>query len=151
LDDSSSRGPSACASATSPSLVAPGVGVRTSDLFGGDIVASGTSLSAPHAPGALALLLPAFPAAPAGQPAAALRAGAVDLGPSGPDDAYGAGRLDALAAYQWLAAAPPDFVVTASPVKITVKRTRNAKYTITITPSGAFTGPVKLKVTGLPT
>jgi serine protease AprX len=33
---------------------------------------------------------------------------------------------------------------------VTVKRGTNGVYTVTVTPSGGFTGAVKLKVTGLP-
>ncbi|MCJ7510595.1 MAG: S8 family peptidase [Dehalococcoidia bacterium] len=50
--------------------------------------------------GALALLLSAFPYLTVDQQRAALSTTAVDLGSTGPDDTYGAGRLDALAAYK---------------------------------------------------
>ena len=61
----SSRGPSACTQdgAPYPELVAPGVDVWTSDLFGFYASFSGTSLAAPHVTGALALLLGAKPGA----------------------------------------------------------------------------------------
>ena len=102
----SSRGPSACgeASVTYPEVVAPGVNVRTADLLGNYTPASGTSLSAPHAAGVLALLLSAYPDLTADQQAAALIQSAVDLGAAGPDNTFGAGRIDALAAYRWLQA-----------------------------------------------
>ena len=107
---SSSQGPSACAGATSPSLVAPAVGIRTTDLFGGYATDTGTSVAAPHVAGGLALLLNAHPGLSADQQANALESGAVDLGLSGVDDSFGYGRLDAQAAYQWLAGTP-DFSV----------------------------------------
>jgi subtilisin family serine protease len=109
VDGTSSRGPSACGEASTayPEVVAPGVAVRTADRYGLYQVATGTSLAAPHAAGALALLLAAHPGLTAEQQAAALAAGAVDLGPIGPDNTYGAGRLDVLAAHEWLVANPP--------------------------------------------
>ena len=102
----SSRGPSSCGgpSTTFPELVAPGVDVRTADLFGGYATVTGTSLAAPHAAGALALLLQAFPDLTADAQQAALEAGALDLGASGPDATFGHGRLDVLASYDWLEA-----------------------------------------------
>jgi len=109
IDPSSSRGPSSCGepATTYPELVAPGVGIRTADRDGFYQVATGTSEAAPHVAGALALLLSAHPGLTATQQAAALAAGAVDLGTPGPDDTYGAGLLDVLAAHEWLVANPP--------------------------------------------
>jgi len=102
----SSRGPSACGEqdSTYPELVAPGVGVRTTDLYGGYYAPTGTSLAAPHVAGGLALLLSAFPNVPPDQVEAALVASAVDLGPPGPDNDYGYGGIDVWAAFQALAA-----------------------------------------------
>jgi subtilisin family serine protease len=100
----SSRGPSACTGdqSTFPDLTAPGVNIHTAGLFGTYVDDSGTSLAAPHVAGALALLLQAFPGTSAASQEAALDASAVDLGPAGPDDTYGNGRLDAAAAYSYL-------------------------------------------------
>lgn len=69
----------------------------------------GTSAAAPHAGAIAALLLSCNPTLRAGEPGDdpaadratlrnALLSSAVDLGPSGPDNTYGAGRLDAFAA-----------------------------------------------------
>ncbi|HHY58536.1 MAG TPA: S8 family serine peptidase [Chloroflexi bacterium] len=102
---SSSRGPSACSGASSvyPRLTAPGVSIRTTARGGGyDDNATGTSLAAPHVAGGLALLLSAFPRLSVAQQEAALLNSAHDLGVSGADNDFGAGRLDLLAAYQWL-------------------------------------------------
>jgi serine protease AprX len=100
----SSRGPSACGETQSiyPELVAPGVNVLTTDLYGLYFPATGTSLAAPHAAGALALLLSAYPNLGADAQAAALQNSATDLGVVGPDNTFGYGRLDVLAAYNWL-------------------------------------------------
>jgi subtilase family serine protease len=46
--------------------------------------------------------------------------------------------------------APPGFSLTASPASQTVKRGSSTTYTITITPTGGFTGSVTLSVKGLP-
>lgn len=120
----SSRGPTTCGGSTGvfPELVAPGVNIRTADLGGSFTTASGTSLSAPHVAGGLALLLSAYPNLTASDQSNALINSALDLGASGPDDVYGYGRLDLLAAYQWIAAAPaatatplPTFTATSTP------------------------------------
>ncbi len=105
----SSRGPSTCGGSTGPypELVAPGVMVRTTDLYGLYTDATGTSLSAPHVAGGLALLLSAYPDLDAGLQADALINSAVDLGALGPDDVFGYGRLDLSAAFDWIAAGPP--------------------------------------------
>ena len=101
----SSRGPNTCdALLPFPHLSAPGVGISTTDLFGLYTSATGTSLSAPHAAGALALLISAYPGLGQADQQQALIDGALDLGAPGLDALYGYGRLDALAAYQSLAA-----------------------------------------------
>jgi serine protease AprX len=95
----SSRGPSACSGSPTvfPQLVAPGVSIYTSAPTG-YTTAFGTSLAAPHVAGALALLLSVHPGLTVDQQQNALLGHAVDLGPGGPDDTYGYGRLDVLAA-----------------------------------------------------
>lgn len=103
--NSSSRGPSGCGETSTvyPEIVAPGINIRTSDLLGLYKNATGTSLAAPHVSGALALLLSAYPELMADRQKLALLSTAVDLGPAGPDNTYGYGRLDVLAAYQMIA------------------------------------------------
>ncbi|MGK2944756.1 MAG: S8 family serine peptidase, partial [Desulfuromonadales bacterium] len=67
ISDFSARGPSACDGTIYPEVVAPGYLVLTSDLTGDGanlnsyIRIAGTSFSTPHASGAMALLLSAFP------------------------------------------------------------------------------------------
>jgi hypothetical protein len=148
LDPSSSRGPSACGQPVVPRAVAPGVDVRTTDLYGLYTTVSGTSLAAPHVAGALALLRSAFPDLSADRQAAALEGGAVDLGPAGPDNDYGAGRLDVLAAYHWLTEAP-DFTMSASPSTATATPGGTASYTVSVGGVNGFTGDVSLSLTGL--
>ena len=105
----SSRGPDACGgtSVTFPDIVAPGVNIRTTDTSGLYASGTGTSFAAPHVVGALALLLDVFGSLTPDEQDAALRAGAVDLGTPGPDNAFGSGRLDVLRAYQSLHVDPP--------------------------------------------
>jgi hypothetical protein len=100
--NNSSRGPAACGEAPSiyPELVAPGVNVKTTNLYGLYTSQTGTSLAAPHVTGALALLLSAYPDLMVEEQTSALLASASDLGDSGADNTFGFGRLDALAAYQ---------------------------------------------------
>jgi len=109
IESTSSRGPSACDGRIYPDVVAPGRAIRTTDLsFGGSafyITVTGTSFSAPHASGALALLRSAFPAAASEELKSALAGEAFDLGALGSDNVYGNGLVDAAAASGSLGAA----------------------------------------------
>jgi len=108
--DFSSRGPSACGEATFPHVVAPGdrsgypYGIRTADLYLGapDPYAYyvGTSFAAPHAAGAMALLLSAFPSLTPYQLETALKMSAIDLGTAGPDNESGHGLINAMGAFE---------------------------------------------------
>ena len=105
---SSSRGPSPCHLDFFPQVVAPGVNVKTSDLtFGGVFpnsyaYVSGTSFAAPHASGAMALLMEAFPTLSPAELQDALIHSAEDLGPAGADYDYGHGLINLTAAYELL-------------------------------------------------
>jgi len=71
-----------------PEIVAPSsVSTSTFGLF------SGTSASAPHAAGAAALYLSAYPEANAEEAREYILSNAQDLGPPGPDNQYGYGAL----------------------------------------------------------
>ncbi len=148
IDPSSGRGPSACDQRTYPRLVAPGVGVRTTDLYGSYSAESGTSMAAPHVTGALALLLDAFPGLAADRQAGALESSGVDLGSGGPDNVYGFGRLDVLAGYTWLLSAP-DFTVDASPSSASTSQGGIASYTVSVDRMNGFGGDVSLSLSGL--
>jgi subtilisin family serine protease len=113
----SSRGPSSCGEAQTvfPEIVSPGVGIRTTERYSTYTDATGTSVAAPHAAGALALLLSAYPQLTADEQADALLAGAFDLGSAGPDNAFGYGRLDVQAAYQYLLGGGPPPTPTPAP------------------------------------
>ncbi|MCB0123434.1 MAG: S8 family serine peptidase, partial [Caldilineaceae bacterium] len=81
-----SRGPAACGGPAGiyPDLVAPGVAIASTDLYGLYQQQSGTSMAAPHTSGALALLLQSFPGLTAAEQRAGLINGALDLGALGP-------------------------------------------------------------------
>lgn len=104
----SSQGPNSCLpGATFPDLVAPGHSVTVQDPYGTLTTNSGTSFSAPHVAGALALLLDAFPNLSAEEQRQALIDSAYDLGPIGPDNAFGAGKLNVFIAFLKLGGAAP--------------------------------------------
>ncbi|TFW32313.1 S8 family serine peptidase [Massilia horti] len=103
----SSRGPSGCDGTIFPQVVAPGVGLSSSDLsFGGlplYATVSGTSYAAPHVSGTLALLAAAFPSASVFELENAVMDSAADIDAPGADNNAGHGLVDAMAAYQRLA------------------------------------------------
>jgi len=93
----SGTGPGACdPRAVFPSLVAPALNVRAAFPMGSSAYrqAEGASFSAGFVAGAAAILLQSDPAASVVELETALREGAVDLGPPGPDNRFGYGRLD---------------------------------------------------------
>ncbi len=147
---SSSRGPSTCGARTRifPDLVTPGVNILTTDRYGLYQTASGTSMSAPHASGALALLLSAIPGLTADQAQAALTGTALDLGVPGPDPFYGNGRLSVLAAYQWLLG-QQDFSVALTPSEASTAAGGSVTYPVQVTRAYGFTGDISLSLSGL--
>jgi subtilisin family serine protease len=110
INIASSRGPSACGGSLSifPQVVAPGVGIYSTGLNNSYIRATGTSMASPHVAGMLALLLSAFPDLPVEEQESLLMKTAFDLGPEGPDNTYGQGRIDAESAYASRANLIPD-------------------------------------------
>jgi subtilase family serine protease/subtilisin family serine protease len=90
----SSQGPSPCDGATKPNISAPGEFILSTWLDGDYAYLDGTSMATPHVTGAAAVLLSIDPTLTVDEVEEALAAGSVDLGPPGPDDAFGAGRLD---------------------------------------------------------
>ncbi|MFO7606867.1 MAG: S8 family serine peptidase [Desulfurivibrionaceae bacterium] len=114
--DFSARGPSPCGAGDSiyPDLTAPGDHVLTTDLTEGGanpdsyVITFGTSISVPHIGGIMALLLETdgFPLTPISELETTLRLSATDLGLEGPDNNYGYGQVNGLAAYKRLAGQP---------------------------------------------
>lgn len=130
-------------------LGAPGVGIWSTVRNGGYSSFSGTSMATPHVSGAAALVLSRCALDTAGlktnllsnvDPVSAL-AGKTVTG----------GRLNVNKALLACSNPPPpvpaDFSVSASPGSRTVNRGGTTTYTITVTPSGPFTGDVTLSLT----
>lgn len=132
----SSHGPSACDGTVYPEVVAPGVNIYTADLtFNGTYpdsyyINSGTSFAAPHVAGAMGLLLSADPSLTIGEIEAALTASALDLGDTGPDNSYGYGLLDVMAAADFLGLFAPNMPPIANNDIVTTPR--NLAVTINI-------------------
>lgn len=112
----SSRGPGACNGNVYPNVVAPGSRVLTAGVLQSYVLSSGTSFSAPHAAGAFALLMEAFPERPLADLEWALMASATDLGIPGPDNNSGFGLINLVAAYNLLADLDAD--VTVEPLAL---------------------------------
>ncbi len=100
----SARGVSPCDGRAFPDLAAPGTDVRTADRMGLWQTSSGTSFAAPHVAGTLALLLARHPGMTPADQALAVMTTAYPLGSPG----TGAGRVDALAAFESALPAPLD-------------------------------------------
>jgi subtilisin family serine protease len=147
LDDFSSRGPG-CNGSVYPNLTAPGDNITTTDLYGGYVIATGTSMAAPHVSGALGLLLSAYPNLSADRQASALQTTALDLGNAGPDNDFGYGRLDSLAAFYWIGSTP-DYTLTAGPSPATTVPGGSVSYTVTAGAVNGFSGNVDLSLSGL--
>jgi len=80
-------------------LVAPGVSIVTTANGGGTATVSGTSFSAPHVAGAVAIILERFPSLTAKQAVTLLLSSATDLGTTGTDTTFGVGLLNLQAAF----------------------------------------------------
>jgi len=85
-----------------PDVSAPGSTIRSARAGGGYENRTGTSMAAPHVTGLLALLLEAAPEAPGADLRRVVTEQSVDRGAAGWDGAFGAGRIDALAAVRAL-------------------------------------------------
>jgi Subtilisin-like serine proteases len=83
-------------------IAAPGVGVLSTVTGGGYRRFDGTSMACPHVAGVAALVWSNFPQKSAAEIRQALTKSATDLGPSGRDNIYGYGLVQADRAYQLL-------------------------------------------------
>jgi hypothetical protein len=152
----SSRGPTRLG-AQKPEIVAPGEAIISARSVDSQLDAhpdtrhtlmSGTSMAAPHVAGAIALILSEHPNLTADQVKQILtRSARVDsLSMSAPDSIWGAGKLDARAAFQLAATAVfPDVTsVTSSAGKLTVKTDINTTVTV------AFSKSLRRLLLGIP-
>jgi serine protease AprX len=103
----SSRGPVVCWSdytdtspLLDPDIVGPGVSVLSTQWGGGYTTMDGTSMATPHLAGVAALIIQANPSLSVAKIDSIIEVTALDLGATGKDNTYGAGRVDALAAVQ---------------------------------------------------
>ncbi|MDD4051870.1 MAG: S8 family serine peptidase [candidate division Zixibacteria bacterium] len=119
---SSAHGPSPCDGVTiKPALAAPGAWIRSAGLNGGYEYHGGTSMSAPHVAGAVAILRQCAPDATADQIKQALIAGATPAGDGHPNNTFGWGVLNIPASLEYLGCrCLPDLKISAfdySPVE----------------------------------
>ena len=115
LADFSGLGPSECDGSIFPEVVAPGDHIFTSDSGGGYSFVTGTSFSAPHVSGAMALLLSVAPSLSTAELERILKSSATDLGPVGPDNAYGFGLINVLSAFSLINGDPQISVHDSAP------------------------------------
>jgi bacillopeptidase F len=102
--DFSSRGPTDCSGAGrlfKPEISAPGERVRSSFPGGIYEYGTGTSMAAPHAAGAIALLKEAYPGKTGTELLWMLYGAGRDLGDLGEDNDYGMGVIDVYDAYRY--------------------------------------------------
>lgn len=94
----SSRGPSDCNGAIKPNVVAPGLSIRSSIPGGTYSYQTGTSMAAPHVSGLVAMLRQKNPNATVDEIKTAILISAVDDVHTLPDNTYGWGVIDCMAA-----------------------------------------------------
>ncbi len=95
-----------------PDVAAPGVSITSTQNGGGYVNTatwSGTSMATPHVSGLAALLLQKDPSLQPHELAFLIRQTAVDLGTAGPDNVFGYGRVDALAAVNYAYSRTPAY------------------------------------------
>ncbi len=83
---------------TRPDVCAPGVNTKSCAMSGGYTQMSGTSMATPHTAGTVCLMLSKNPNLLPREVDSILEVTALDLGPAGKDNDFGAGRINALAA-----------------------------------------------------
>ncbi|MEM7571020.1 MAG: S8 family peptidase, partial [Pseudomonadota bacterium] len=93
-------GSNAAGSAGDVFVVAPGVDIRASGLDNDEFLVSGSSFSAPHVSGAIAVLYDLFPELTADEMIELITSTATDLGAPGIDTIYGHGLINLEAALQ---------------------------------------------------
>jgi len=164
ISDFSSRGPSDLYPEDFlPDIMAPGESIRSS-LPGNNYASwSGTSMAGPHVTALVGLMWHASPTlrGDVSTTVQAIRDTAVPLTgqgsncggdyTSGPNNEWGYGSIDALAAVQEAIQLGPPFRVQTTPIDQAVCTPANAVYDVAVTRNGAtFSGTVDLTVSGQP-
>ncbi len=148
INSSSSRGPSLCGGNGSilikPEVSAPGTQIRSCSGGGGFMTITGTSMSAPHVTGAIALLSEKFPDAIGEDIKYALYNTCTDLGAVGEDNDYGMGIIDLVAASDYLLA--QNFAMS-NPVVTTDVIGVNMDFA-TLNCNGVFNGTIEFENAG---
>lgn len=127
-------------------LGAPGVNIASTWPGNQYYYASGTSMATPHVTGSAALVLSAQPALSTAQVKAAILNNVDPISSLSGKTATG-GRLNVNRA---IPSTAPDFSISMSPSSSTVTAGGSTTYTVTVTPSGGFSGSVSFSVSGLP-
>ncbi|MEO0079587.1 MAG: S8 family serine peptidase [candidate division WOR-3 bacterium] len=96
---------------TRPDMAGPGVAVKSCAIGGGYRNMDGTSMATPHVAGTVCLMLSKNPNLSPRAVDSILELTAVDLGTPGKDNDYGAGRIDALAAVNYIGGVNPPMIV----------------------------------------
>lgn len=128
-------GPAAGTPLTKPDVVAPGVAI-TATVGSGWLAYSGTSMASPHVAGIAALVKQANPSLGGQALADVIRRTASDLGPAGPDPAFGGGRVSAPAAVAAVMGPTPETAFTSLPPRVT--NLRAVRYGLAVTGATAF-------------
>jgi type VII secretion-associated serine protease mycosin len=134
-------------------VAAPGSSIASTYpvALGSYVFMSGTSMASPHV-AALAALIDAYrPGLSPEQVEKAIESTAVDLGPSGRDNDYGYGRINAVAALAAAAAMSPAPTGSSATPSRTTESPTPSRTTVSPTPSRTTVSPTPSKTTESPT
>ena len=101
---------------TRPDVSAPGINIKSCDTAGsGYVYMDGTSMATPHVAGTVCLMLSKNPDLTPAEVDSILELTALDRGATGKDNDFGAGRIDALAAVNYVSPLPgPALILTST-------------------------------------